>query len=75
MHAISLLWMVERLRTVTHAFPAPLLLVVARTLRATFAIPQRGHLPARMLRAPRPGSSYTMLVASDVQHGMGGILP
>ena len=74
MHAIPLLWMIERLRTATRWFPAPLL-VVACKLRSAFAIPQRGHIPARVPRAPRPGSSYTMLVASDVQHGMGGILP
>ena len=74
MHIIPLLWMVDRLRTAIRAFPAPLL-VVARKLRPAFAIPQRGHIPACVPRAPRRGSSYTMLVASDVQHGMGGILP
>ena len=74
MHTLPLLWMVDRLSTATRAFPAPLL-VVSRKLRQAFAILKRGHIPARVPRAPRPGSSYTMLVESDVQPGMRGILP
>jgi hypothetical protein len=74
MHATPLLWMVDRWRTARRAFPAPLR-VVARKLRQAFAGPKRGHVPARVPRAPRPGSAYTMLVETDVQQGMRGILP
>jgi len=74
MHAILLLWMVDSLRTATRALPAPLL-IVSRKLRQAFTMPKRGHIPARVPRAPRSASTYTMLVESDVQHGMRGILP
>jgi hypothetical protein len=70
MHAAPLLWMADRLSTATRAFPAPLL-VVARQLLQGLTSRKRVHTP----RAPRAASTYTMLVESDVQRSLRGILP
>jgi hypothetical protein len=74
MHAAPLLWMADRLSTATRSFPAPLL-VVSRKLLQGLPIRKRLHTPVHAPRAPRAASTYTMLVESDVQHGMRGILP
>ena len=74
MHAASLLWMTDRLSTATHSLRTRLQ-VVPRQLPHAPAHRKRVHIPARTPRAPRPASTYTMLVESDVQRGMRGILP
>ena len=70
MHASPLLWIADRVRTATHTLRARLQ-GVPWHLRQALAPRKRIHTP----RAPRPPSTYTMLVESDVQHGMRGILP
>jgi hypothetical protein len=74
MHAVPLLWMADSLRTATRSFRV-LLRVVLRKLLQALARRKRVHTPARKPRAPRPASTYTMLVETDVQRGMRGILP
>jgi hypothetical protein len=74
MQAVSLLWMADSLTIATGAFLAPLLLVPRKLLQA-LTNRKRARSPARKPHAPRPASTYTMLVASDVQRGMRGILP
>lgn len=74
MPAIPLLWIAERLSTATRTFPVPLL-AMSRKLLNALTIPKHGHTPLHAPRAPRPASTYLMLVESDVQHGMRGILP
>ena len=73
-------WMAESLitapsvMTATRSCLVPLLGVLRKLL---YALARRKcvHIPARTPRAPRPASTYTMLVESDVQRGMRGILP
>jgi hypothetical protein len=74
MHAGSILWMVDSLSTATHSFRARLRGVPRQLLHA-LPIRKRVHTLAHTPRAPRPASTYTMLVESDVQRGMHGILP
>jgi len=74
MHAVPLLWIADSLRTATRSFRV-LLRVVLRKLLQALARRKRVHTPARKPRAPRPASTYTMLVETDVQRGMRGILP
>jgi hypothetical protein len=74
MHAAPLLWMANRLRTATCSFGARLR-VMPRPLLHAPVRQKRVHTPVHSPRAPRPASAYTMLVESDVQHGMRGILP
>jgi hypothetical protein len=75
MHAAPLLWIADRLFALaTHAFRASLRVVRRPPLHA-LAHCGRVHTLACTWRASRPTSTYTMLVASDVQHGLRGILP
>ena len=74
MYAAPLRWMADSLSTATRSFCA-LLRVVSRKLLRALASRQRVHTPARTSRPPQPASVYTMLVESDVQRGMRGILP
>ena len=74
MHATPLLWIADSVRTATRAFRARLQ-VVPRHLRQALASWNRVHTPARTPHALQLPSTYTMLVESDVQHGMRGILP
>ena len=74
MYAAPLRWMADSLSTATRSFCA-LLRVVSRKLLRALASRHRVHTPARTSRPPQPASVYTMLVESDVQRGMRGILP
>jgi hypothetical protein len=74
MHAASLLWMTACLSTATCSFRARLRVIPRHLLHAP-ARKQRVHPPVHTPRAPRPASTYTMLVESDVQRGLRGILP
>ena len=73
-------WTDNSLRPAPHVTPAsctrlgPLRLVLQK-LRCTLALRQRVPTPPRNMRTPRSTSTYTMLVESDVQRGMRGILP
>src|SRR5256885_1619266 len=73
-HACGPLGMAERLSTATRSCHARLR-VVPRQLLQALARRKRVYISAHTPRAPRPASAYTMLVESDVQHGMRGILP
>jgi hypothetical protein len=55
MQAIPRLWMTDRLRTATRAFPAPRLVVSRQRLHA-LTMRKRLHTPPRLPRAPRPAS-------------------
>jgi hypothetical protein len=74
MHAPPLLWIADRVRTVTRTLCARLQ-IVPRYLRQALARRQRVPTPARTSHTLRLPSTYPMLVESDVQHGMRGILP
>jgi hypothetical protein len=66
--------MADSLSTATRSFRARLRVVLRKLLHA-MARWKRVHTPARTPRAPRPASTYTMLVESDVHRGMRSILP
>ena len=51
------------------------LLTVTQKLRHALAIRTRRDIPSRRYRTPRLSCPYAMLVESDVQPGMRGILP
>jgi hypothetical protein len=74
MQAAPLRWMADRLRTATCSLRARLRVMPRHLLHAP-ARQKRVHTPVHTPRAPRPASAYTMLVESDVQRGMRGILP
>jgi hypothetical protein len=74
MYAAPLRWMTERLKTATCSFGARLRVMPRHLLHAPTR-QQRVPTPVRTPRAPRAASAYTMLVESDVQRGMRGILP
>jgi len=74
MPAAPLRLMTDRLSTATHLFRVRLW-IVPRQLRHALARRNRVPTPARTPRAPGPASAYTMLVESDVQRGVRGILP
>jgi hypothetical protein len=74
MQAAPRRWMADRLKMATCSFGARLR-VMPRPLLHAPAPQQRVHTPVHPPRAPRPASTYTMLVESDVQRGLRGILP
>jgi len=60
--------------TVYRSFLTPLL-VIRQKMVQVLAIRRRVHLPSRRQWAPQPPCRYGMLVESDVQRGIHGILP
>jgi hypothetical protein len=64
----------DRVRVAIRAFLARLR-VVTRQLLHGLPLRQRGHTAQRYPGTPRAASLYTMLVASDVQRDLRGILP
>jgi hypothetical protein len=74
MHAPPLLWMAVSVRTATCAFGARLQ-GVSRHLGYALVRRQLVYISPRTPHTVRRPSTYTMLVESDVQHGMRGILP
>ena len=74
MHAPPLLWMADRMRTATRTLRARLQ-GVPWHLRQALAHWKRVLTLARTPHPLRLPSTYTMLVESDVQHGMRSILP
>jgi hypothetical protein len=74
MYVPSLLWLAGGVTTAIRALRTRLQ-IVHRQLRQTLARRHRVHTRTRTPHDPRPPSTYTMLVESDVQRGMHGILP
>jgi hypothetical protein len=74
MSAVPQFWITDRLTQATRACLARLLGGPGTRLHA-LASRQNGHPSAHPLDAPRPAHLSPMLVDSDVQRGMGGMLP
>lgn len=63
-----------KLATLSHVFFAPLMYAQHKLVQS-LAAPKHTHTSCVDRNTPRPASSYAMLVESDIQRGVQGILP